>query len=365
MVFSKWLGKIRKLFVIVVFVTAILVSVSFSAVCSTADASGYADKLYTLGLFNGVGENPDGLPDFALNRPATRAEATAILVRLIGKEAEALQGGWTLPFTDVPGWAMPYIGYAYANNITKGVGSDTFGSGRKVSAPEFITLILRSLGYTSGEDFEWKKAWILSDSLGITDGRYETAETFLRSDIAAVSFNALSASFKDSDETLCSRLIDAGVFSESQATSVGLSAAVTISQEQTPLAASVPKPVILDVEQAIFDLINAERAKNKLAPLTWDDDLAAVARAYSKDMRERRYFSHISPEGETPADRMRGAGIPFRYAGENLAKGFVTPESVIAAWMASPTHKQVILGEKAEHVGVGYYEYFWTSDFSG
>ena len=358
-------GAKKKRFIATVLTVAICISISLGAVCTAAYTPDAADKLYSLKLLNGVGLKPDGSPDFSLDRPATRAEVAVILIRLIGKEAEALDSRWAIPFTDVPDWARSYVGCAYAYDLTQGVDRYIYGSNRNVTASEFITLILRTLGYTSGTDFEWDKAWELSDSLGITEGKYDSTSEFLRRDIIAVSYNALSIPIKGSDKTLCSSLIAAGVFTEAEALSAGLdTGTITIAQAQTPLAAA-PRPAASSLEGRVFDLVNAERVKYGLNPLVWDEELASVALSHSVDMYRKGFFHHINLEGKTPADRMRAAGMDFDYSGENLARGFKTPEAVVAAWMESPGHKKVILSDKSTSLGIGIYERHWTADFSG
>lgn len=163
------------------------------------EAAGAADTLYALGLFKGTGTDADGKPVFDLDRAPTRAEAVTMLVRLLGKESEAKSGSWTTPFTDVAAWAKPYIGYAYANGLTTGVGKGLFGGGRPVTAAQYLTFVLRALGYESGTDFSWDTAWTLTDALGITNGQYHagTNNSFLRADAALVSVCALGAAAKD------------------------------------------------------------------------------------------------------------------------------------------------------------------------
>jgi len=176
-----------------------------------------ASRLHSLGLFQGVGQNSDGTPDFALNQVPTRAQAITMFVRLIGASDAAHVGTWQTPFTDVPEWARPYVGYAYANGLTNGIGPTTFGSNHAIPVSQYLTFILRALGYTSGTDFQWDRAWELTDSLGITNGRFHAATTqFLRGDVAVVSFDALSATFSGSDQTLYAALIEAGVFTATQ-----------------------------------------------------------------------------------------------------------------------------------------------------
>ncbi len=181
-----------------------------------AQAQKDAELLYNLGLFKGTGTNPDGTPKFSLDRAPTRAEAVTILVRLMGKEDEALAKSWTTPFTDLPEWAVPYVGYAYTNGYTNGVENTRFGADAPVSAAQFLTFLLRALGYADGADFSWKAPWLLTDQLEITNGEY-TAQTttFLRADSASVSANALYAPLKGTDQTLLKFLLDSGAITDS------------------------------------------------------------------------------------------------------------------------------------------------------
>lgn len=126
-----------------------------------------------------------------------------MLVRLLGKEEEAKAGTWEIPFTDVDNWAKPYVGYAYANGLTTGTGDNIFGSADTVTASQYLTFVLRALGYESGTDFQWNKAWEKSDKIGLTDGRYNAGTTeFTRGDVAVISNRALSTNIKNSNQTL-------------------------------------------------------------------------------------------------------------------------------------------------------------------
>jgi len=189
--------------VIALFLSVVISMTMILPVCGASDeAITAANKLYELGLFKGTGTDENGAPIFELDRAPTRHEAVTMLVRLLGKDEEAKNGKWNIPFTDVADWAKPYVGYAYANGLTSGTSATTFGGDAKVSATQYLTFVLRSLGYTSGTDFEWDKAWLLSDKLGITDGRYGADSEFTRGDVAIISYNALSAPKKPILENL-------------------------------------------------------------------------------------------------------------------------------------------------------------------
>lgn len=177
---------------------AILFALSLPVFAADSEAQEAAQMLYDLGLFKGTGVDVSGNPIFDLNRAPTRAEAVTMLVRLLGKEDEALAGDWNTPFTDVAGWVKPYAGYAYANGLTAGVSETHFGGEKPVTAAQFLTFTLRALGYESGRDFSWNTAWTLADTLGITNGQYniKTNGGFLRADAALVSCLALGANGK-------------------------------------------------------------------------------------------------------------------------------------------------------------------------
>ncbi len=107
-------------------------------------------------------------------------------------------------------------------------------------------------------------------------------------------------------------------------------------------------------ESEVVRLVNVERQKNGLKPLTADWQLSRVARYKSQDMCDLKYFSHTSPTYGSPFDMMRNFGISYRSAGENIAKGYATPEAVVKAWMNSPGHRANILNSSFTHIGVGY-----------
>ena len=181
-----------------------LVPMAFAADAQAQDA---AEALYQMGLFQGTGKNADGSPKFDLDRAPTRAEAVTMLVRLLGRETEAKTGEWDIPFTDVADWAKPYVGYAYANKLTNGVSGDRFGGSETVTAAQYLTFVLRALGYKSGSDFQWNAAWELSDRIGLTFGQYSAQTTrFLRGDAAVISYNALLLCPKGQRVTLQERI---------------------------------------------------------------------------------------------------------------------------------------------------------------
>ncbi|MCE5286710.1 MAG: CAP domain-containing protein [Pelosinus sp.] len=105
-------------------------------------------------------------------------------------------------------------------------------------------------------------------------------------------------------------------------------------------------------ELRAFNLLNADRAKNGLPALKWNSKLAGLAEDYGQDMINRHYFSHYNPEGQSPFDRMRTAGISYSYAGENLAIN-TSVDTAEQAFMNSPGHRANILNANYTEVGLG------------
>jgi uncharacterized protein YkwD len=105
-------------------------------------------------------------------------------------------------------------------------------------------------------------------------------------------------------------------------------------------------------EQEMYKMVNTARIKNGLDPVFFDEALADVARAHSRDMFARGYFSHYTPDGTSPFDRMKAANIEFGFAGENLA---LAPSTDLAmqGLMNSPGHRANILNTHFHKIGIG------------
>ena len=100
--------------------------------------------------------------------------------------------------------------------------------------------------------------------------------------------------------------------------------------------------------------------------MTADAGLAQVARAHSADMRDRGFFDHTNPSGQSPWDRAEAAGISYARA-ENIARGQRDAAAVMSAWMNSPGHRANILNCDLGRLGTGYAEGsggpWWTQLF--
>ncbi|WPP43187.1 CAP domain-containing protein [Paenibacillus hunanensis] len=113
----------------------------------------------------------------------------------------------------------------------------------------------------------------------------------------------------------------------------------------------------------VAKLVNEQRAKAGLKPLTVDTKLQKMAQTKANDMASKGYFSHTSPTYGTPFKMMDTFGITYTYAGENIAKGQSSAAQVMKDWMNSPGHKANILKKQYTHIGVGFKNGVWVQEF--
>lgn len=103
----------------------------------------------------------------------------------------------------------------------------------------------------------------------------------------------------------------------------------------------------------VIDAINKARKAAGLPVLKKDDTLSRTAQAKADDMVKRRYFDHNTPTGvpfETP---ILSAGYDYQYVGENLAAEFSALDSLVRAWLASPSHRANIMDAHFAETGIG------------
>ncbi|QXM06426.1 CAP domain-containing protein [Crassaminicella indica] len=109
---------------------------------------------------------------------------------------------------------------------------------------------------------------------------------------------------------------------------------------------------LTDDEQQMFNLINKERTKKGLKPLTLDISVTNVARLKSQDMIDNNYFSHNSPTYGSPFDMLKQFGIKYLSAGENIA-GNPSVKNAHTSLMNSEGHRRNILNPNFTHIGIG------------
>ena len=181
----------------------------------TTDYNAMAAALKTMhlfqGSFTGYGQGYD------LEVAPTRMQALIMFIRVLGEEDEALAYTGTCPFKDVAAGSQSakYAGYAYSKGYTNGYSADTFRPSQTVTASQYMEFILRALGYSSADNKDLSGTLTNALTNGvITEGELAALQggTFLRADLAYVSYYALDAAVSGSRQTLGDTLMDKGVF---------------------------------------------------------------------------------------------------------------------------------------------------------
>ena len=155
-----------------------------------------ADALYSLGLFLGTNKG------YELNNSLTREQSAMLLVRMLGALETAEAGSYTHPFTDVAPWASKVVAYAYANEYVKGYSATKYGGTDTVTDFQYLTIVLRVLGYTDGgenPDFYYRTSRGLSKKIGLVDSVEDDA-SFTRGEAVEIFWRALNTKLKDSDK---------------------------------------------------------------------------------------------------------------------------------------------------------------------
>jgi len=120
---------------------------------------------------------------------------------------------------------------------------------------------------------------------------------------------------------------------------------------------TIVKPGILGYSseitaQKVFDMTNQERVDDNLPIYHFNSTLSQSAQKKAQDMFANNYWAHTSPSGKTPWDFFKEVNYKYSIAGENLAKDFYDTDSMMTAWMNSPTHRANIINQKYQEIGV-------------
>lgn len=203
----------KKLITIILVVSIISGSTSFTNAATTTQYEDQAQKLSLIDVFKGTDQG------FELERQPTRLEGLIMLLRLLGKEDDALAAPKKDSyFSDVPDWGVVYTNYAFENELTKGIGDNKFGSTQAIVSKSYHTFLLRALGYNdSAGDFSWSMANNFILEKGIVSKEYYediSSNTFLRDHVAKSSFDTLFFTVKASNNRLVDLLIESGDIDE-------------------------------------------------------------------------------------------------------------------------------------------------------
>lgn len=128
--------------------------------------------------------------------------------------------------------------------------------------------------------------------------------------------------------------------------------------EKAEIKVNAKAPDVHAIAQAALEGINAERKAKGLAPLVTSPELSRLAEAYSRDMVERRYFSHVNPEGKDPQARVDALSLKgwINSVGENVGQqpgGNDVSVRMVHDWMGSARHRDNILDRGYTETGIG------------
>lgn len=186
-----------------------------------------ADALHTLGLINGTGAS-----GYALESPATRAQAAVLLVRLAGAQQDAAADNWFSGYRDVPTWASRAVHYAVHQgwiDSPASAGLD-FHPDTAITADEWFTFLLRMLGYDDAAgDFSPDSAALFAQHIGLTP--QASTGSLSRGQLFVLLESALSFSYKDGSATVISHLIDRGIVSRAAANALGFLSPVLTARQ--------------------------------------------------------------------------------------------------------------------------------------
>lgn len=237
-----------------------LASSPASASGSSLGSTAHAECLVALHLFQGTESG------YQLDRTPTRLQGLIMLIRLLGVEELALSCTEENPFSDVTGTGDRYAAYAYANGLTKGTGADTFTPARALTPANYVTFLLRALGYRDGADFAVGQSLDFAASISMMTADAAASlrsVTMNRGDMVDLSYAALTCRMNGGDRTLAEKLLNDGVFTavEGQAAGVLGSArwVYTYAPEERPASSGAAQNPVQPPAQSASGVTYAER----------------------------------------------------------------------------------------------------------
>ena len=173
-----------------------------------------------------------------------------------------------------------------------------------------------------------------------------TSETGTTATTAATTAATTTTTTATSADAVTTTTAAAVTTTTTTATTAAQTTTVTTTTTTTTTAA-------VSFADRVLELVNEERAKNGLSPLSGDHaKLNAAAAVRAEELTE--LFSHDRPNGSSCFTVLKELGVSYMSAGENIAMGYSTPEAVVNGWMNSQGHRENILDSSFTYLGVGY-----------
>lgn len=291
-------------------------------------------------------------------------------------------------FTDVGSGSQ----YAEAINaiseagIVKGYDDGTYKPLKKINRAEFTKIIIEAKypGKAQGTNCfndvndEWFAEYVCyarnrSIVKGNPDGTFRPGSEINTAEAYKIVFEAMlnDPNYDESGEWYDKYLEYAKVYDLDFSNNLEPLHAVTRGEMAQMIYLVLEYNKVGEYQEAILDLVNEARAEEDLDPLTYNKLLEKTAYLHAKDMYENDFFSHVSPSGTDPQERMKqyyedrhwtfyqvGENIwewedPVSYNVEELTEEVMNGDS---GWMQSPEHRANILNSKYQELGVGYYK---------
>ncbi|HWK23747.1 MAG TPA: S-layer homology domain-containing protein [Ureibacillus sp.] len=316
-----------------------------------------------------------------------------------------VQAGTNLvsPFKDVKTnhWAFKEIEYVTSKNIMDKSSNGYFSPNSTITRAEAVTTIARSLNLDTKNDYKLQFLDVKTDSSYynalsqmvengvIEDGKYFYPNNKItRADFVAmlalayeVEVDAVNKkSFKDLSKDFWAKnyiesLADLGIIGGVDSTHFAPERNVTRSQMAIFICRALEFQGKVNNHEIIYDylskdylntvqysdkwvkevirLVNVERTKANLKPLVEDESLSQIAVVKAQDFINHNYFNHQSKFYGQPWDLAAVFDYQFTSFGENIAKNYFSPQSVVTAWMNSKSHKENILRPQYSNIGIG------------
>lgn len=229
----------------------------------------------------------DGI-SFNLGQKLKRSEASAFIVKILGAENAMYQQKSkyvVTNFKDVPQteWYAPYVGYLVQNSIISGMPDGTFKPDDYVSEKAFLSMLLKTMGYTSA-DYNWDSVYKVAFEAGILDDimfvfKTDDNTSYLRGNVVDAVYAALKSNVKGQSRKLIQNQIDSKMIESDLAESLGLIKIDRLITSTTAVKANTANRVSVsfneEIEQFSKDNVSiylkADRDRTlEVKNITWD-----------------------------------------------------------------------------------------------
>ncbi len=299
----------------------------------------------------------------------TRAEFITMIVRYMGYEPNGYA-----TFDDVPRtfWASKEIATGVKYGLINGMGDNLFAPQSNVKVEHAAKILTTLKNFTREVDLEKSGGWpevymLLAEYAEIFIGtdHYNTGENLTRIDVAVLLYNISKLDrcwFEyDANNNLCI------YFEKTDGTKFGYYCGLTL-KEKGQISDTPFVEVFSSQEETVLELVNNERIKKGYGALTINDALQQAARKRAREIAEK--FSHERPNGSSASTVINEYGIQCIMFGENIAMGQISAQQVMSEWLDSPGHRENILEQQYDKIGIGVYEHtngtkYWVQLFIG